>query len=108
MKNINGNIPSIQDIRNIQERKSTWDEPIQIVQLSQKRRGDDFWCVEIPDIGYTNSIGFVEIFLKRKKVITSLISKSKSLQTSNFVILIVWTSRAQITLDFLSRSQLVA
>jgi len=79
MKNINGNIPSIQDIRNIRERKATWDEPIQMVQLSQKRRGDDFWCVEILDIGYINSIGSVEIFLNRKTITTSLISKSKSL-----------------------------
>ncbi len=79
MKNINGSIPSIQDIKSIQERKVAWDEPIQMVQLSPKRRGDDFWCVEILDIGYTNSIGYVEIFLNKKTVTTSLISKSKSL-----------------------------
>jgi hypothetical protein len=74
----------------------------------QKRRGHDFLCVEIPDIGYTNSIGFAEIFRNRKKIITSVISISKSLQTSNFVILVLWTLRDQIALDFLSRSQLVA
>jgi hypothetical protein len=32
-----------------------------LVHVSQ-RRGDDLWYVEIPDFGYINSIGFVEIF----------------------------------------------
>jgi hypothetical protein len=64
--------------------------------------------VEIFNIGYTNSIGFAEIFQNRKKVITSVISTSKSLQTSNFVIVVLWTSRDQIFLSFFSRSQLVA
>jgi hypothetical protein len=31
MKNINGGIPSIQDIKNILKRKATWDESIEIV-----------------------------------------------------------------------------
>jgi hypothetical protein len=44
----------------------------------------------------------------RKKVITCVISTSKSFWESNFVILILWTSRDQASLDFLSRSQLVA
>jgi hypothetical protein len=55
--------------------------------------------VEIPDIGYTNSIGFAEIFQNKKKVITSVISTSQSLQMSNFVTLILWTSRDQISFD---------
>jgi hypothetical protein len=41
--------------------------------------------VKIPDIGYTNSIGFAEIFRNRKRVIRSVIFISKSLETSNFV-----------------------
>jgi hypothetical protein len=56
----------------------------------------------------TNSVGFAEIFQNKKKVITSVIFTSKSLQTSNFVILVLWTSRDQISLDFLSRNQIVA
>jgi hypothetical protein len=64
--------------------------------------------VEILGIGYTNSVGFAEIFQNRKKVITSVIFTSKSLQTSKFVILVLWTSRDQISLDFLSRNQIVA
>jgi len=75
MKNINRSIPSIQDIRSIQERKAAWDEPIQMVQLSPKRRGDNFWCVEILDIGYTNSIGFVEIFLNKRWLLQVLFLK---------------------------------
>jgi hypothetical protein len=33
MKNINASIPSIQNIKNIQKKRATWDEPIVIVQL---------------------------------------------------------------------------
>jgi hypothetical protein len=32
MKNINGSILNIQDIGSIEERKATWDEPIEMVQ----------------------------------------------------------------------------
>ncbi len=32
MNNINGSISNVQDIKNIQKRKATWDEPIQMVQ----------------------------------------------------------------------------
>jgi hypothetical protein len=76
--------------------------------VSPKKEGEMIFGVEIPAIGYTNSIGFAEIFQNRKKVITSVISSSKSIHRSNFVILVLWTSRDQISLDFLSMSQLVA
>jgi hypothetical protein len=32
MKNINGNIPSIENIKIIHKKKATWDEPIEMVQ----------------------------------------------------------------------------
>jgi hypothetical protein len=32
MKNINGSTPNIQDIKSIQKRRATWDEPIEMVQ----------------------------------------------------------------------------
>jgi hypothetical protein len=35
LKYINQNIPSIQDIKNIEKRKATWDEPIKMVQPSR-------------------------------------------------------------------------
>jgi hypothetical protein len=63
--------------------------------------------VEIPDIGYTNSIGSGENFYDKKKVMTSIIFTSISLHTPNFIILVLWTSRDQISLDFLSKSQMV-
>ncbi len=49
--------------------------------------------VEIPNILNANSIRFVEIFRNTKKVTTSVIFTSKSFKTSNFVILVLWTSR---------------
>jgi len=51
-----------------------------------KKEKEMISSAEILDIGYTNSIGFVEIFWNKKKVITSVISTSKSLQTSKFII----------------------
>ncbi len=33
MENINGSTPNIQDIKSIQKRRATWDEPIEMVQL---------------------------------------------------------------------------
>jgi hypothetical protein len=32
LKNINRNIPNIQDIKNIFKKKTTWDEPIKTIQ----------------------------------------------------------------------------
>jgi hypothetical protein len=64
--------------------------------------------MEIPGIGYTNSIGIAETFLKQKEGYSKVIFTSKSLQTSNFIILVLWISRDHMSLDFLSKSQLVA
>jgi len=36
MKNINGSTSSIQNIRNIQKKKASWDEPIEMVQPYSK------------------------------------------------------------------------
>ncbi len=64
--------------------------------------------VEIPSILNTNSTRFCWKFSEsRKKVTSGIVSKPKSFQPSNFVILVLWTSRDQIPLDFLSRSQLI-
>ncbi len=77
-------------------------------KMSPKKKGKMIFSVEILDIGYTNSKRFAEVFSNKKKVTISVISTSRSSQTSNVVILILWTSRDHTSLDFLSRSQLVA
>jgi hypothetical protein len=36
MNNINGSTPSIQNIRNIQKRRATWDDPIEMVNFQHQ------------------------------------------------------------------------
>jgi len=72
--------------------------------LIPKERGDDFG-MEIPNILNTSSTRFVKNFQhSKKKVTTGIISKPNSFQSTNFVIIVLWTSRDQASLDFLSRN----
>jgi len=65
------------------------------------------FVVEILNIVNTISIRFAKIFKKQIFFTTCIVSKPKSFQLIFFVILVLWTSRDQTFLDFLSRSQLI-
>jgi hypothetical protein len=76
--------------------------------LSISRKGGCFMCMEIPAVGYTYSIGIVEIFLRQKEGYYKYYLYIYIVINIKLIILVIWTSRDQISLDFLSRSQPVA
>ncbi len=56
--------------------------------VSPQKEGEIISGVEIPTVGYTDSIGIAGIFLKQKEGYYKSFFTSKSLQTSNFIILV--------------------
>ncbi len=82
-------------------------EKLQTNLLSPKRRGGDFG-MEISNILNTSSTRFAGNFQRAERKLQRVLflNLNPSSQT-NFVILVLWTSRDQTSLDFLSRSQLV-
>jgi hypothetical protein len=75
--------------------------------VSPKKRGGDFEMV-ILNILNASSTRFIGNFQRAKWRLQQilLLNLNPSSQT-NFIILTLWTSRDQTSLDFLSRSQLV-
>jgi len=75
--------------------------------VSPKRRGDDFG-MEILNILNTSSTRFIGNFQRAERKLQQVlfVNPNPSSQT-NFVILVLWTSRDWTSFDFLSRSQLV-
>jgi hypothetical protein len=75
--------------------------------VSPKKKGDDLE-MKIPKILNANSTRFTGNFqgVERRLQQILFLNLNPSNQT-NFIILVVWTSKDQTFLDFLSRSQLV-
>jgi hypothetical protein len=73
-----------------------------------QKKGEMIYGVEIFNILNTNSTRFARNFqrAKRKSQCVLILNLNPSSQ-ANFVILIIWTSRNQTSIDFFSRSQLI-
>jgi hypothetical protein len=72
----------------------------------RKEREWWFWDGNLKTFWIQMQQDLLKFSSSKKKVTTSVISTSKSFWSSNFVILVLWTSRDH-TSDFLSSSQLV-